>query len=190
MHIRRPERPVLCQQCASLADLLVDISPSQKPGNAHTEWWNSTYGKIRSIQGIQPDTCELCGVLQRAFGSAPGFNTSDTKISISNKSFAQYKGMVHTTCSFEACGSRLALAPTLPVVKTDDGEEVLAFMGRFVFPLMNPLLAKDWIARCEQHDFCRPDYTSKDFEFQFRLLDVMRGKLVAAPTNARYVALR
>ncbi|KAF2109633.1 heterokaryon incompatibility protein-domain-containing protein [Lophiotrema nucula] len=189
MHIQRPQQPVFCQQCAGLAQLLVDISPSQKIGNAHTEWWDSTYGKIRSIQGLQPDTCELCRILQKAFGRAPGFNASDTKISVWNKSLAEYRGFLHSTCSFEACGIKLALAPTLPVVRTEEGEEIIAFTSRFVVPLLNPLLVKSWMNRCEKHAFCQPEYSSKDFDFQFRLIDVVSGQLVTASPDSRYVAL-
>jgi len=189
MLIQRPNYAVLCSQCTNLAPLLVDISKTPKNGNAHTKWWNETYGKIRSIQGIVPDTCELCRILQSAFARTPGFSAVDTKINISNRTLAKYKGLEHNACLFEACGTRLALAPALPVVKTDDGENVRAFTGRFVLQLMDPLLVRNWMDRCEKHAGCRPEYSSKNFDFPFRLIDVQNGRLVDAPLDARYVAL-
>ncbi|KAF2105039.1 HET-domain-containing protein [Rhizodiscina lignyota] len=189
MLIQRPNSAVLCPHCTNLASLLVDISQTPKPGNAHTKWWDETYGKIRSIQGITPDTCQLCRILQRAFARIPGFNPADTKINISNRTLAKYKGLEHSACEFQACGARLALAPIIPVVKTDDGEDVHAFTGRFVLKFMNPLLTRNWMDRCEKHAGCRPDHSSKDFDFPFRLIDVQKGRLVEAPADSRYVAL-
>lgn len=83
----------------------------------------------------------------------------------------------------------MALAPALPVVTTDDGEYVPAFTGRPVLQLMNPLLARYWMARREKDAACKPDYSSKDFDFPFRLIDVQDGRLVEAPPDVRYVAL-
>lgn len=189
MLIQRPNSAVLCLQCTNLIPLLVDISKSRKDGNAHKKWWDETYGKIRSIHGIAPDDCELCRILHKAFGKLPGFNSTDAKINISHRRLATYKDLQHSSCSFEACGARLALAPVLPVVQTDDGKDIEAFTGRFVLPVLNPLLVRDWLNRCERHISCGPNHTLKDFNFPFRLIDVQKGCLVEAPVDCHYVAL-
>jgi hypothetical protein len=189
MLIQRPNSAALCSHCTDILPLLIDISPTPKLGNAHSEWWNNTYGKTRSIQGLVPTTCELCRILHKAFARAPGFDVASTKIGISNYSLVKYKNLEHNACSFGACGVQLVLAPGLPIVTTDDGELVQAFTGRFVLQLMNPSLAKHWLASCEKHPVCKPDYSSRDFDFPFRLIDVEEGRLVEAPKDARYVAL-
>ena len=189
MLIRRPTSATLCLQCTNLIPLLVDISKPHKDGNAHTKWWDETYGKIKDIRGIAPDNCQLCRILQKAFGQLPGFNPTDTKININYRKFSTYEDLQHGSCLFQACGASLALAPVLPVVHTDDGEDIQAFTGRFVVPLVNPLLVRDWLNRCERHIGCGPDHSSKDFNFPFRLIDVQRGCLVEAPVDCRYVAL-
>ncbi|KAF2202273.1 HET-domain-containing protein, partial [Delitschia confertaspora ATCC 74209] len=109
---------------------------------------------------------------------------------IRNRSLSKYKGLEHSACSFEAVGVQLVLAPGLPVVSTDDGERVQAFTSRPVMQLLNPLLVRYWMAKCEKiHAACKPDYSSKDFRFPFRLIDVQNGRLVEAPRDVRYVAL-
>jgi hypothetical protein len=189
MLIKRPNSAVLCLQCANILPLLVDISKPHKSGDAYTKWWDETYGKIRNIRGLVPDNCELCRILQNAFGKLSGFSSTDTTIDINYTNFATYKDLQHGSCLFSACGARLSLAPVLPVVQADDGEDIKAFTGRFVLPLMNPLLVRDWLDRCERHIGCGADHSSKDFNFTFRLIDVQKGCLVEAPVDCRYVAL-
>lgn len=189
MSIHRRISAVLCPQCTRLAPLLVDISAASKPGNAHTDWWNATYGRIRSIQGLLPDSCELCCLLQQAFKDVNGFRSRDTKINISNYTLAKYKDLQHSACLFEVGVARLVLAPTLPMVKTEQGEDIHAFTGRFVLPLLNSCLVRGWLDRCEKHVDCQPDQSSKDFDFPFRLIDVQNSCVVNAPPDARYIAL-
>jgi hypothetical protein len=189
MSVQRPHGAVLCSQCTNLLPLLVDISPGSKSGTAHTEWWNATYGKVKSVQRLVPESCELCFILQKTFGHIPGFNTADTNISVSNHNFARYKGLQHSGCEFGASGVRLALGPARSVVKTDEGEDILAFTGRIVLPLLNSLLVRNWLDRCANHAGCQADHSSEDFDFSFRLIDVQKGCLVEAPTDVRYVAL-
>lgn len=191
MYIRRPNSPSLCPRCIELLPLLVDVSPSPKLGNAHSKWWHETYGKIGSIRGLDHDRCELCRILLKAFGRLPGFSPTDTDIRVNNCSLARYKGLEHNTCSFRVEGRQLELAPAvLPVVTTDEGEPVLAFTGRPVSRQFNPSLVKYWITQCtEQHGACKPERSSEDFDFPFRLIDVQRCCLVDAPLGARYVAL-
>jgi heterokaryon incompatibility protein (HET) len=190
MQIQRPSSATLCPQCTNLVPLLIDISPTSKPGNAHTNWWEQTYNKVKSIQGLVPENCELCRILKTAFTRVAGFSTTETKINISHRTLARYKGLEHNACVIDACGTRLTFAPVLPVVKIDDGEDVLGFTGRIVPPLINSLVARNWMRRCEKHhDACRLNHSSKDFDFPFRLIDVRKECLVKAPLGARYVAL-
>jgi hypothetical protein len=191
MLIKRPRSAVLCSQCTDLFPLLVDISAAGKSSVAYTEWWNATFGKVKlSIQGLLPNKCELCRILHNAFLRLPGFESENTVVRISNHSLGTYKNLVYDTCVFRACGVRLALAPIVPVVTTDDGELISVFAGRPVLQSFNPMLAKLWMANChQQHVACTPDYSSKDFDFSFRLIDVQEGRLVDAPSDARYVAL-
>lgn len=188
--IQRPESATLCSQCTQLAPLLVEISAASKPGNAHTDWWNSTYGRFRAgIKGLAPDSCELCCILQQAFRHVSGFSSTDTVITISNEVFARYKGLQHGTCLFNVGEARMALAPSRPVVKINEGEDIQAFTGRFILPLINPSLVRSWLDRCREHVECQPDHSSKDFDFAFRLIDVQNGCIVDAPRDARYIAL-
>jgi hypothetical protein len=55
--------------------------------------------------------------------------------------------------------------------------------------LFNPFLAKLWINKCQEHTVCQPDYSSKDFKFPFRVIDVQSGRLVEGTPGVRYVAL-
>ncbi|KAF2692269.1 hypothetical protein K458DRAFT_411920 [Lentithecium fluviatile CBS 122367] len=172
MHVQRPGSAALCARCTNLMPLLVDISPTPKLGNAHSQCWSETYGKTRNIQGIEPDTCELCRILHNAFARVSSFDGASTEIRISNHPLAKFKGLEHNTCSFEACGKQVALVLLLPVVTADDGEHARAFTGRPMLQLMNPLLARDWMARCEGHTTCKPDHSPKGFDFPFRLINV------------------
>lgn len=190
--IKRPEDPVLCERCTPYLPLLVDVSPASKPGTAHTQWWNETYGKLKPwvVQGLHPDRCELCRTLHARFSKCAGFDPQNTKISSSAQQLCAYKGWSHHTCTFRACGVDLTLAPVVPTVTMDDGEVVNAFAGRPVFQAFNPLLAQIWMAKChDQHAACRPEYTAKDFDFSFRVIDVQEGRLLEAPPDLRYVAL-
>ncbi|KAF2644486.1 HET-domain-containing protein [Massarina eburnea CBS 473.64] len=190
MIIQRPASPKLCSQCTPLIPLLVDISPASKPSHVQRQWWNETFSKaMDGIQGLSPDECELCNILYRRFSQVPGFDVSNTKIRVSQHRFSSYKDVEHCGCSFRACGARLDLAPVLPVVKTDDGEDINAFTGRPVLPTIIPWLPRLWMAICKEHPDCVPDYSSKDFDFPFRLIDVKEGRLVDAPPDACYVAL-
>lgn len=189
MHIRRPKSAVLCTRCAKVLPLLIDVSPVLKPGDAYTEWWDRTYGSVRTVQGLTPTTCELCQVLYNFFTRVSGFDSASTEIRITNREIAQHKGFEHDACCFRACGAELALAPLFPVVTDDNSEPVQAFTGRVVAQLMVPLLVKDWVARCDKHTACSPEHSTVEFEFSFRLIDVQEGCLVDAPRGARYVAL-
>ncbi|PVH95284.1 HET-domain-containing protein, partial [Periconia macrospinosa] len=133
--------------------------------------------------------CELCRILDNFFTRVPNFDAASTEIKIAVREIARHKDFEYDACCFRACGAELALAPLFPVVTTDDGEPVHAFAGRVVLQLMNPLLVKDWVARCEKHVACRPEHSTLDFDFSFRLIDVQEGRLVDAPRGARYVAL-
>lgn len=190
MPIRRPESASLCTQCVNLLPLLVDISAASKPYKVHSEWWADTFGKAKNIRRLAPDACELCRILLDALVRVPDFNAANTEIKVSHRLFAVCKDLEYNTCEFEACGRRLALAPIRPTVTTDDGELLHAFTGRPIAQIFTPLLAKIWIAKCHQeHTACRPDHSSEEFDFSFRLIDVNEGRLVNAPKNARYLAL-
>jgi hypothetical protein len=189
MSVRRPSFAVLCRRCRDLILLLVDVSKAHKNGTDHLKWWNETYGKTRSIQNIAIQECELCRILRQTFVKTSGFSSSDTRINISNRTFATYKGLDHSTCLFEALEASLALAPVLPVVQTDEGEDINAFTGRLVLQLADPLLVRDWLKQCEQHINCSVELSFQDFDFPFRLIDVQKGSIVEAIGNCRYVTL-
>lgn len=188
--IKHPESPTICERCTSYLPLLVDVSSAGKDSKAHNEWWAATFGKAKPIKGLSPSECELCQILHRCFSRFPGFDTANTEIIVSPSEFSTHKGLVHNTCGFNACGYKLALAPVTPVVTAIEAETVHAFAGRPVFASFNPLLAKIWLAKCGgEHTACRPDYSAKDFDFPFRVIDVQEERLVGAPPNVRYVAL-
>jgi hypothetical protein len=190
MQIQLPNSPKLCSRCTIALPLLVDISSPGKNFPAHKQWWAETYGKLsEGIQGLLPDTCELCHVLQKAFSKVPGFDVATTKININTRSLGTFKGLQHHTCTFSACGRTFQFAPGIPTVTTDDGEKVYSFTARPVVPPFNPLLAKLWLTKCQQHTICQPDYSPKDFKFPFRVIDVQSGRLVEAMPDVRYVAL-
>ncbi|KAF1964670.1 HET-domain-containing protein [Bimuria novae-zelandiae CBS 107.79] len=190
--IKLPDSAVLCERCTPYLPLLLDVSPAAKDRKAQQEWWSATYEKIKPwfIQGLFPERCELCKILNNKFSKYPGFDAANTKISVSSHRPSTYKGLDHHTCLFKACGGDLMLAPVMPAVTADDGEHVNAFTGRPVFQSFNPLLAKIWLAKCHtQHTACKPEYTAKDFQFPFRVIDVQEGRLVDAPPDVRYIAL-
>ncbi|KAJ4286805.1 factor activating pos9 [Kalmusia sp. IMI 367209] len=191
MHIKRPESALLCSQCSPLSPLLVDISAASKSYKAHDEWWADTFGKVKlSIQGLSPNECELCRILHKTFSQASEFDAGTTVIKLSAHKFCTYKNLEYHTCSFEACRIHLILAPVLPVVTIEDEELVHAFAGRPVLQSFNPLLARIWVSKChQQHPACRPVHSPKDFSFSFRVIDVQEGRLVDAPSNARFIAL-
>lgn len=190
--VKIPESAALCERCTAYLPLLVDISATGKDYKAHGEWWKATYEKVKPwvIQGLSPSECELCQILNRCFLRFPGFDAATTEIRVSSHRPSSHKGLDHHTCIFEACGYKLALAPVKPSVTVDDTETVHAFAARPVFASFNPLLAKIWLAKCDtQHDTCKADHSSKDFDFPFRVIDVQEGRLVDAPPGVRYVAL-
>jgi len=70
---------------------------------------DDTYRKIRSIQSMVPNTCELYLMLHKAFTRIPSCDVANTTIRISNDSAVQYKvpGTIHANS--KACGAWLAL---------------------------------------------------------------------------------
>ncbi|KAF2438744.1 HET-domain-containing protein [Karstenula rhodostoma CBS 690.94] len=190
--ITRPESATLCEQCTPYLPLLVDVSAARKDMKTHGEWWKATYEKVKPwvIQGLLPNECELCQILHRCFSRFAGFDTTNTRINVSCYRPSTHKGLDHHTCIFAACGYKLLLAPVKPSVTVDSAETVHAFAGRPVFASFNPLLAKIWLAKCgAQHAECKPDHSSKDLDFPFRVVDVQEARLVDAPPDVRYVAL-
>ncbi|OAG06735.1 HET-domain-containing protein [Paraphaeosphaeria sporulosa] len=190
--VKRPESATLCERCTPYLPLLVEVSLAGKDYKAHDEWWKATYDKVKPwvIQGLYPSECELCQMLQRCFSRFPGFDTATTEIRVTNYKPSSHKGLDHDTCIFKACGYSLILAPVNPSVMVGDAETVHAFAARPVFASFNPLLAKIWLAKCgAQHAACKPDHSSENFNFPFRLIDVQEGRLVEAPPDVRYIAL-
>ncbi|KAF9735640.1 hypothetical protein PMIN06_008567 [Paraphaeosphaeria minitans] len=190
--VERPESATLCERCTPYLPLLVDISQAGKDFQAHREWWKKTYGRVQPavITGLSPSECELCQILHRCFSRFPGFDPTTTEIKVFNSKPSSHRGLDHHTCIFQACGYELILAPVNPSVTAQGTETVHSFAARPVFASFNPLLAKIWLAKCDaQHAACKPDHSSKDFDFPFRVIDVQEGRLVDAPPDVRYIAL-
>jgi hypothetical protein len=74
--------------------------------------WNETYGKAKTIQGLSPETCEICSALYKKLSRVEGF-TAKNKIDVSLYTISVHDQVDYQTCVVQASGVRVPFVQLL-----------------------------------------------------------------------------